>query len=152
MHSNPSLLLRVLLALALAVAMPTVYACSCLTGSEDLSTNVRNAYAHSTIVVYAEAIKVRHSRRLRWNPIGFEPIETVEWRVVQAWKGNRGAGDLLTSSTMTECCACGESVKVGEKQLFYLVSDQNLSVSTCSLGRLFPAKEQIQVLEGLSRG
>ena len=80
------------------------------------------------------------------------PVQRVEWRILKAWKGDHRAGELLESTTMTECCACGVSVAKGEQHLFYLRDDRDFSVTTCSVGEAFRRSlaEQTRVLDEIA--
>lgn len=145
-------LIQLFLIAGLAFTCSDTLACSCIGKSEDFETTVRIALADNPFVFYAEATKVKKSRRLRWSPIGSEPIEHVEWRVLRSWKGGLHSGEVVESTTMTECCACGESVKTGDRLVFYLSSIHDFEVSSCSLwGRTMGKSlaEETQLLDRL---
>ena len=146
----------ILIALASTVTLfsQVAAACSCLFTSEDLQTNVREGYIDHSIVVLVEATSTKESRRFHWRPLQFVRIQEVEWKVLKSWKGGRHQGDVLISVTMTECCACGVHVEEGERRILYLQTQEEFSVSTCTIGDLFKDRlnEQMRVLEGMANG
>ena len=146
----------ILIALASTVTLfsQVAAACSCLFTSEDLQTNVREGYIDHSIVVLVEATSTKESRRFHWRPLQFVRIQEVQWKVLRSWKGGRHQGDVLISVTMTECCACGVHVEKGEKRILYLQTQEEFSVSTCTIGDFFKDRlnEQMRVLEGMAKG
>ena len=147
-------LLLIALASTVTLFSQVAAACSCLFTSEDLQTNVREGYIDHSIVVLVEATSTKESRRFHWRPLQFVRIQEVEWKVLKSWKGGRHQGDVLISVTMTECCACGVHVEKGEKRILYLQTQEEFSVSTCTIGDLFKDRlnEQMRVLEGMANG
>jgi hypothetical protein len=128
-------------------------ACSCILTSQDVESNVRDAYENSSVVVLAEATSTKSARRFRLSPMGFDAIQRVQWRVLKSWKGGSREGEVLTSETITECCVCGVHVEKGEKRILYLRTYKSFSVSTCSVGHLFRVEleQQMRTLDTLRR-
>jgi hypothetical protein len=129
-------------------------ACSCFrTSSQDLESNVRDAYENSSVVVLAEATSTKSARRFRLRPMGFDAIQRVQWRVLKSWKGGPREGEFLTSETITECCVCGVHVEKGETRILYLRTYKNFSVSTCSVGHMFRVEleQQMRTLDTIGR-
>ena len=103
-------------------------ACECI-----VSGTVSDAYEHSTVVVAAEAI----STSTALGPVkhGGDTMngetQTVQWKVLESWKGLFVKGQTFETSTVVQCCMCGRSVVAGGLMLLFLDGTEPYKVSTC---------------------
>ena len=119
-------------------------ACECV-----VPGTVRDAYNHSTAVIAAEAISV--STALGPVKHGNDTIsaetQTVEWKVLESWKGSYAKGQTFKTSTVVQCCLCGRAVVVGGLMLLYLDGIEPYKVSTC--GHTAELKEALREIPEL---
>ena len=124
------------LLLLAAVFAARVQACECIAAG-----TVHDAFVDSTVVVTAEAISV--STASARTEVGGETFDaetqTVEWNVLESWKGPYAAGQTFTTRTVIQCCLCGRAVVAGSRMLLYLHGIAPYKISTC--GRTAELKE-----------
>ena len=131
------------------LAPQNALACSC-----PLGTDLQSSFDDATIVVAATAIAVStgattsiprsHGREVR--------AQTVEWEVVETWKGQYQPKQRFTTQTIVQCCVCGYSTRQGVAYILYLYKGAPLTVSSCSrTSELVDALKDVPELYRLSK-
>ena len=138
------LLVRAAIA-AVVLLLPTwASACSCVE-TDDITGSFRG----STVVVAAEAVTVsRRTSPTQRSGRDFQvPTETVEWMVVESWKGAYSVDEHFETRTAVQGGLCGRSVAEGDVLILYLYGQAPFQVSICSrTGQLKDSLKDVPVL------
>lgn len=122
-----------------------VLACSCARVSGDKDA-VERMFSFADEVFSVEVVNTalvdsgRHPETQR-----------AELRVLQSWKGSSQPGKVVTTLTVTACCACGLSLKPGEQWLMFVRGQEPFSLSDCSSIPLSKAAQDISILDSLAK-
>jgi hypothetical protein len=116
---------RVLLLLLAMMIAPISHACRCA-----MPANANAALKRSDVVVLAKANSEETSKH---------NVQTIQWKVLERFKGNLKKSTRFKTATVTACCMCGLPIEKGKTYLLYLNRDSAsktpMSVSSCSGSR-----------------
>lgn len=138
------ILVRAAIAAVVLLLPRWAWACSCIE-----TDDVAGSFRGSIVVVAAEAVKVsRRTSPIQRSGRGFQvPTETVEWMVVESWKGAYSVDEHFETRTVVQGGLCGRSVAEGDVLILYLHGQAPFEVGICSrTGHLKDSLKDVPVL------
>jgi len=100
-------------------------ACECATETID------DSYKSGAVVVAAEAISVSNGP----SEGAAGRIQTVEWMVLESWKGSYRKGQRFKTQTHVQCCTCAASFAERSAFILSLAGSEPFAARACGGAR-----------------